>query len=97
MALLRHTNIIIVARSIKRDGRRSIVVLPVTLNVSIGLFVMFINLALAVFTTVDMLIGPLVRLAIDTYRLLFVGWSDDWPFIWLAIKSLFVGGAYGLG
>lgn len=90
---LRHTNIIIVARSIRRDGSRSIVVLPVTLNLSIGLFVAFVNVALSTFTTFDFMVGKPLRWLAWAYDLLFVGWGDDWPIIWLAIKAMF-GGAY---
>lgn len=92
MITLRSTHILIIAQS-ANDGRRTSMTLPVTLNLPIGAFVWFVSISLVLFQTFDQITGPWLRLAGELYRFLFVGWADDWPWIWLAIRSLF-GGAY---
>lgn len=87
LTLKSSTQILIIAQGTS-DGKRKRVTLPITLNLPIGAFVWFISFSLALFETFDQTAGAALRFGGELYRLLFVGWADDWPIIWLAIRQI---------
>jgi len=92
LTLKSSTHILIIAQG-TRDGKRKRITLPITLNLPISVFVWFVSFGLALYQTFDQATAPLVYFGRELYRVLFVGWADDWPVIWLAVRSMF-GGAY---
>lgn len=87
MLTLRSTQILIIAQS-ATGGKRTRVTIPLTVNLPIGAFVWFVSFSLALFETFDQTAGAALRFGGELYRLLFVGWADDWPIIWLAIRQI---------